>query len=55
MRSLRKSQSDRVLTGVCGGIGRFFGISSNLVRAIFVVTGAVLVYILLALFLEEGM
>ncbi|MDF0480336.1 PspC domain-containing protein [Vagococcus sp. PNs007] len=55
MRSLRKSQSDRVLTGVCGGIGRFFGISSNLVRVIFVITGAVLIYILLALFLEEGM
>jgi phage shock protein C len=27
-RALRRSRRDRVLAGVCGGLGEFFGISS---------------------------
>ncbi|MFN2146359.1 MAG: PspC domain-containing protein [Anaerolineales bacterium] len=27
-RSLRRSKRDRILAGVCGGLGEFFGISA---------------------------
>ena len=32
---LRRSRSDRVLAGVCGGLGEFFGISSFWFRLLF--------------------
>jgi phage shock protein C len=33
--SLRRSRSDRILAGVCGGLGEFFGISSFWFRLLF--------------------
>jgi phage shock protein C len=36
-RVLRRSQSDRVLAGVCGGLGRYLGIDPVLLRIAFVV------------------
>lgn len=30
---LRRSRGDRVIAGVCGGLGEFFGISPNWFRA----------------------
>ncbi|REB07126.1 PspC domain-containing protein [Sporosarcina sp. BI001-red] len=54
-RHLRKSSTDSSLQGVCGGIAEFFGISSFLVRLIFIVTPAsLLVYILLANMLPDS-
>jgi phage shock protein PspC (stress-responsive transcriptional regulator) len=35
-RRLVKSKKDRILFGVCGGIGEYFGIDSTLVRLVFV-------------------
>jgi phage shock protein C len=32
---LRRSRSNRVLAGVCGGLGEFFGISSGWFRLLF--------------------
>jgi phage shock protein C len=32
---LRRSRNDRVLFGVCGGLGEFFGISSFWFRLVF--------------------
>ena len=32
---LRRSRSDRILAGVCGGLGEFFGISSFWFRLLF--------------------
>ena len=34
---LMRSQSDRMITGVCGGLAEYFGIDSAIVRLIFVV------------------
>ncbi len=34
---LRRSRSDRVLAGVCGGLGEFFGISPTWFRLAFLV------------------
>ena len=50
---LYRSQSDRMLFGVCGGLAKYFGIDSTIMRIIVVllalVTGiGILVYIILA-------
>lgn len=34
MNKLRKSNSDKVISGVCGGIAQYFGISSLGIRVI---------------------
>ncbi|MGG4396373.1 PspC domain-containing protein [Paenibacillus thiaminolyticus] len=48
-KQLRKSSTDRLLSGVCGGIAEFFNISSFAVRLIFIFTPAsLLIYIILA-------
>ncbi|WP_081734289.1 PspC domain-containing protein [Halalkalibacter akibai] len=49
-RKLRKSSIDKSISGVCGGIAEFFGISSFFVRLIFVLFLPVnlLIYIILA-------
>jgi phage shock protein C len=38
-RQLRRSHSERVLAGVCGGLGRYLGIDPVLLRIAFVVLG----------------
>lgn len=58
---LKRSRTDRIFMGVCGGIGRRLGIDANLVRLIWAafsvgsVGMGVLIYILLGLFLPEDM
>lgn len=53
-RKLRRSRSDRMLAGVCGGLGEFFGISSTLIRILFVfIPSNLLVYILCAIIIPE--
>jgi phage shock protein C len=36
-RSLRRSRRDRVIAGVCGGLGEFFGLSSIWFRIAFLI------------------
>ncbi|MET1249620.1 PspC domain-containing protein [Sporolactobacillus sp. STCC-11] len=57
---LKKSKSDRVLSGVCGGIAEFLGISSFAVRLIFFVwflfsksPVAIIVYLILVFALPK--
>jgi phage shock protein C len=56
---LRRSETDRILLGVCGGIGQRLGIDSNLVRLIWVAFSigsiglGVLVYVAVGLILPE--
>lgn len=47
---LRKSSTDKSITGVCGGIAEYFGISSLVVRLIFIFlpVANILVYLILA-------
>ncbi len=58
---LRRSRSDRVLGGVCGGLGEFFGLKPLWFRIVFVILGipgglpGLIPYILLWLIIpEEG-
>lgn len=52
-KKLMKSSTDKIISGVCGGIGEYFGISSTIVRLLFCFTGSFLLYLLLVLFLDE--
>ena len=60
MKKLCRSNANRVLTGVCGGIGEYFGIDPTLLRlgfaALFVLGGSgLLAYILAAVIIpKEG-
>lgn len=56
---LVRSRNDRVLAGVCGGIARWLGIRSNVVRVAWVVLSLApgplwLAYVILWLVLDEG-
>ncbi len=56
---LKRSRADRLILGVCGGIGQRLGIDSNLVRLVWVALSigsigmGVLLYVLVGLFLPE--
>ncbi|MCO7176270.1 PspC domain-containing protein [Sporolactobacillus kofuensis] len=57
---LKKSRTDRVLSGVCGGIAEFFGISSFAVRLIFFISVifakspvAIIIYLILVFALPK--
>ena len=59
--TLRRSRSDRVLGGVCGGLGEFFGLKPLWFRIVFVILAipggfpGLIPYILLWLIIpEEG-
>ncbi len=60
LRTLRRSTSDRMLGGVCGGLAQHFGIDPVLVRIAFVLltiagsTGLLLYLLLWALVPEDG-
>jgi phage shock protein PspC (stress-responsive transcriptional regulator) len=56
---LRRSRSDRVFGGICGGLGEFFGIKPLWFRIVFVILGipgglpGIVPYILLWLIVPE--
>ena len=57
-RVLRKSREDRVIAGVCGGIGRYFGIDPTVVRLAFVILtiaggGGLIAYLIALLVIPE--
>ncbi|MCL1987176.1 MAG: PspC domain-containing protein [Firmicutes bacterium] len=59
MKKLTKSPNNRVISGVCGGLGEYFGIDPTVVRliwALFILFGGsgVLIYVLCMLFMPEG-
>jgi len=54
-RKLYRSVEDRMIGGICGGVGEFFGIDTTIVRLLFVLSifiggGGIFVYIV-ALFI----
>ena len=49
-KRLYRSRKNRVLSGVCGGIGDYFGIDPVIVRLVFIFTGVgLLAYIVMAI------
>ena len=59
-KKLTKSAADRKIAGVCGGVGDYFTIDSNIIRIIWVMATlgsfgfGILAYLALAIFLEES-
>lgn len=55
-RRLTRSQKDRYILGVCGGIAEYFGWETTLVRIVFVLLGAgiAIPYIILAIVVPLG-
>ncbi len=58
-RKLYKSRTDKKWAGVCGGLAKYFGISSTVIRLLFVITffagsgTSLIVYIALAIALDK--
>jgi len=58
-KKLYKSRTDRKWAGVCGGLAKYFGISSTVIRLLFVITffagsgASLLAYIALAIALDK--
>ncbi len=59
-KKLYKSRSDRKISGVCGGIGQYFDIDSNIIRIFWAVATlgsiglGILAYAILAIYLTES-
>lgn len=58
-KKLYKSRTNRVLAGVCGGIGEYFNIDPTLVRLAMAFLGftgsGILIYIIAAIIIPEDM
>jgi len=59
-RRLRRSRTNRVIAGVCGGLAEYFGISATLIRIIFVLLAlpggapGILPYVILWIVMPES-
>jgi len=58
MKKLCKSSTDKKLSGVCGGIAKYFGVDSTLIRLIWVVItlmggAGIIAYIICAVIMPE--
>lgn len=54
-RMLCRSQSNRVIAGVCGGIADYFGWSATVVRLFFILSGVgILSYVILAIVIPDS-
>ncbi len=58
MRKLYKSKTNRMLMGVCGGVGEYFGIDPTIVRLLWVAVSlaygaGVIAYIIAAIVIPE--
>lgn len=58
-KKLRKSKTDKKISGVCGGLAEYFGFDSTILRliwtaAILLAGTGLLLYIICALVLPEG-
>ena len=58
MRRLYRSRANKMLMGVCGGLGDYFKMDPNIVRVIFIIMGlmggfAVVMYVVMMIFIPE--
>jgi len=62
MKRLTKSNTNKTISGVCGGIGEYFGIDPTLVRIIFAILsvfpgsliGGAIAYVVLAVIMPDA-
>lgn len=58
IKRLYRSTKDRIIAGICSGLGRYFNIDANLVRLIwvtvaFIWSGAILAYLVMWLIIPK--
>ena len=58
VRRLYRSRTDRILGGVCGGLGEYLGVDSNLIRIVWILLSfvygvAIIIYIIAWILLPE--
>lgn len=60
MKQLRRSRTNRMIAGVCGGLGEYFGIDPTMARVLYVVGSIIsvafpglLVYLVLWIIIPE--
>ncbi len=54
-KKLYRSRHNRIILGVCGGIAEYFGVSSFIIRLLFLVSGiGILTYIILGWIIPEN-
>lgn len=58
MKKLYRSRSDRMICGVCGGIGEYFGVDATLIRLAMVLFGftgsGILAYFVAAVIIPDA-
>jgi phage shock protein C len=61
MKTLRRSRTNRMITGVCGGLGEYFGIDPTMARVLYVLASilsvafpGILVYVILSIVIPEA-
>jgi phage shock protein C len=59
IKKFYRSRTDRIVWGVCGGLGEYFGIDSTLVRILFILLAfgsgsGIVLYLILALIVPSG-
>ena len=57
-KRLYRSRDDRMISGVCGGLGKYFNVDPTLIRLLFVIAAAaggpgLIAYIILAIVVPE--
>jgi phage shock protein C len=57
MKRLYRSQKDRIIAGVCGGLGEYFDVDPNIIRIIWLLVGltgtGIIAYILAWVIIPE--
>jgi phage shock protein C len=58
VKRLYRSKKERMLAGVCGGLGEYFNLDPTIIRVLFIlfgltVGGGILLYIILWIFIPE--
>jgi len=58
MTKIYRSKDDKIVFGVCGGLAKYFGVDSTIIRLIFIVAtlyhgSGILLYIILAVIMPE--
>jgi len=53
-KKLYRSRTNRILGGVCGGIGEYFNVDANIVRLLFLISGAgIMIYAIAWILIPE--
>ena len=47
-KQLRRSKTDKMIAGICGGLGKYFGLDPTILRLVFVLLMIFFVFFLLA-------